>query len=143
MSTLSAGPGEAPWRFRLMLASGAAVVLIAAVLWRAAEGRGEASHRREILLATLERLSEAQEDALARDGRYASHLAQAGGVDTARFVPAPAVSFKFELLRASAWRAVVKDTALRAGPRSCGIFRGEADASPHRAVVTPGVPACW
>jgi hypothetical protein len=126
-----------------MLASGAAVLLIALLLVRATAGRWEATRRRETLLAALERLSEAQEDALARDGRYASHLAPSGGVDTALFVPTPAMLISFELLGPASWRAVVTDTALRAGPRSCGLFRGEVDASPHRAAVRPGIPACW
>jgi len=143
MSTIPARPGESPWHFRLMLATGLAVMLIVAVMVWAAADRNEVSRRREALLATLDRLSEAQEDAFARDGRYAAHLAQHGGMDTARFVASPGISLRFEWLRATAWRAVVRDSALSVGPRSCGIFRGEADASPHRATVRPGIPACW
>ena len=126
-----------------MLATGLSVVLIAAVVMRAAVNRSEVSRRREVLLATLDRLSEAQEDALARDGRYAAHLGQFGGMDTARFVVPPGISLTFEFFGGTAWRAVVRDSALRVGPRSCGLFRGETDASPHRAVVSPGIPACW
>ncbi len=143
MAKIPAEPVESARGFGLMLATGLAVVLIAAVLLRAAVGRNEARHRRQALLATLEQLSEAQQDAFARDGRYAAHLERIGGVDTAQFVPSPGIALKFELLGSSAWRAVATDTALRAGPRSCGIFRGEAYASPHRAVVRPGIPACW
>ena len=126
-----------------MLASATAVLLIVVMLFRAVESRSEVAKRRETLLTTLERLSEAQEDALARDGRYASHLAPSGGVDTAQFVPTPGLVLKFESMRPSSWRAVVRDTALRVGPRSCGVFRGVPEASPHRAVVSPGHPACW
>ena len=126
-----------------MLASGTALLLIVVMLFRSVEGRSEVARRREALLTTLERLSEAQEDALARDGRYASHLAPSGGVDTAQFEPTPGLMLKFELMGSSSWRAVVRDTALHVGPRSCGIFRGDAAASPHRAVVNPGSPACW
>jgi hypothetical protein len=126
-----------------MLASGVAVLLIVVMLFRSVEGRNEAARRREALLTTLERLAEAQEDALARDGRYASHLAPSGGVDTALFEPTPGLVFKFEPTGSASWRAVVRDTGLRNEPRSCGIYRGDAAASPHRAVVTPGRPACW
>lgn len=143
MPTKPAGPGEPPWRLRLMLATGLAVVLIAAVLVRAALDRNEISRRRSVLLTVLERLSEAQEDALAQDGRYATHLAPVGGSDTARFVAPLGITVAFESLGPTAWRVVVSDSALRVGPRSCGIFRGAADASPHRAVVSPGIPACW
>lgn len=143
MPTIPERPAEPPWRLRLMLATSLAVLLIAAVLVGAVVNRSEVSRRREALLAALEGLSEAQEDALARDGQYAAHLAQNGGMDTARFVPPPGISITFERLGATAWRAVVRDSALSIGPRSCGIFRGEADASPHRAVVNPGIPACW
>ena len=126
-----------------MLASGTAVLLIVVVLLRTVEARLDVARRREALLATLERLSEAQEDALARDGRYASHLAASGGVDTAQFVPTRGLVLKFEPRGPSSWRAVVRDTALQVGPRTCGLFRGDPEASPHRAVVSPGNPACW
>ncbi len=126
-----------------MLASGTAVLLIVVMLFRTVETRSEVARRREALLTTLERLSDAQEDALARDGRYSAHLAPLGGVDTAQFAPTPGLVLKFEPLGPSSWRAIVRDTALRVGPRTCGIFRGDAVASPHRAVVSPGSPACW
>ena len=126
-----------------MLATGVAVLLIAVVLVRAALDRNEVSRRLAVLITALERLSEAQEDALAQDGRYATYLAPGGGLDTARFVPPPGIAVTFELLGPTAWRAVVSDSALSVGPRSCGLYRGGAAASPHRAVVSPGIPACW
>ncbi len=143
MGTRPVGPGDHPWRFRLMLATALAVVLIAAVLLRAGIARNEVERRREVLLSVLERLSEAEEDALARDGRYAEHMGPSGGTDTAQFVAPAGIVFVFESLGATAWRAVVRDSTLSAGPRSCGIFRGSPEGSPHRAVVSPGTPACW
>ena len=126
-----------------MLASGVAVFLIAGMLLRAALTRSQNARRWDALITTLETLSDAQEDALARDGQYAAHLAAVGGVDTARLVPPPGILLEFERLGPMDWRAVARDTALRVGPRNCGIFRGDAASSPHRAVVNPGIPACW
>ncbi len=138
-----ARPAVHPRQFQLILATAIACVLLAIVLLSGVARRRAAIARRSALLSDLGRLSEAQDDALARDGRYATHLERTGGTDTARFTPSPDVKVRFEVLGAGSWNAVVTDTVLAAGPRSCGIFRGEASASPHRAVVRPGVPACW
>lgn len=143
MTAPVAPPQEHRRRLGLMLATAVGVVLIAIVLLHAAALRSDLARRRSVLLETLGRLGEAQEDAFARDGHYAAHLEASGGTDTARFVPAPDVKVRFELLGPATWRAIVTDTAMSAGPRNCGDFRGDSAAAPHRAVVRPGVPACW
>lgn len=133
---------EHPWRIWLILATGIAVIAIAAVVVRATGARNEATRRLAALGSDLQRLDDAEEEAFARDGRYAAHFAPAGAADTAAFVPSPAVTVRLEVV-GEGWRAVASDTVNLVGPRSCGIFRGDAVASPHRAVVRPGEVACW
>jgi hypothetical protein len=126
-----------------MILTAVGLLVLALLLLHGISQHNDALRRRAALLADLSRLLEAQEDAMARDGQYAAHLEREGGIDTARFAPSPDVKVRFDRLAGDSWRAVVTDTVLRADPRSCGLFKGEVSASPHRAVVLPGVPACW
>jgi hypothetical protein len=126
------------WRFRLMILT-ALAVLVLAVLWlRSRADITRVEKHRTAMIATLRALVAAQDAHQARTGRYAMTL------DALPSWTAPAtLDLTFTPVDATTWGAAVRDTALRIAPTHCGVYVGAAHASPHRAVVHPGSPACW
>jgi hypothetical protein len=126
-----------PWRFRLQLLTGLAL-LVLAVLWARSRQDTVATERaRATLRGTLQGLVQAQEGHLAATGRYASSLDSLAGWARPGW---PLVRFHAS---ARGWSAVAEDTTLVVAPRSCGVFLGAPELAPHRAVVDEGVIACW
>ena len=126
------------WRFRLMILT-ALAVLVLSVLWlRARAATTSVEKRRSALMGSLRSLVAAQDANQARTGRYATTLDSLGGWNR----PAELV-LTFTPHDATTWSATVHDTSLTIAPTTCGVFVGRPDASPHRAVVNPGTPTCW
>ena len=135
MSDLDSQP---VWRFRLMLLT-ALAVLVLGVLWlRARAATTSVEKRRSALVGSLRALVAAQDAHQARTGRYASTLDSLGGYNR----PAELV-LHFTSYDATTWSATIHDASLTIAPTTCGVFVGRPDASPHRAVVNPGTATCW
>lgn len=126
------------WRFRLRLLT-ALAVLVLVVLWlRSRADITSVEKRRSTMLGSLRSLLAAQDAHQARTGRYATTLDSLGAW------PRPVdVVFSFAARDATTWSATIHDTTLTIAPTTCGIFVGRPEASPHRAVLEPGVPVCW
>ncbi len=126
------------WTFRLKLATGLAVFVLAVMFLRARAERSDIEARRRRLHDVLVQLVDLQQQEYARSGRYATSLAAlAGWTGTA------GVSVAFSADDDQDWRAIASDTALTIPPSRCGVFLGRPSTAPHRAVVEPGIPACW
>ena len=132
-----------PWTFTLMCLTalgGAAIVWIVA---SRAIARRDDARRHEAIRAELMRLDQVQSEWYAANGRFAKAIGNTADDSTARFVPSPGLQLLFVALSDQAWNATSTDSALVTAPRSCGIFRGPPEASPHRAALRAGSVACW
>jgi Tfp pilus assembly protein PilE len=126
------------WHFRLQLLTAIAVLVLLVIALRARSARAEVERRRDAVQATLRALVSVQEEHYARTGRYAVAL------DSAILWRPPAeVTLRLVAEDDQNWRAVATDSALTVAPRSCGVYMGRQSAAPHRAVIEPGVVACW
>ena len=135
---MSQADSQPVWRFRLKLLT-ALAVLVLAVLWLRSRADVTAVEKRRLaMLGSLRGLIAAQDAHQARTGQFATTLDSLGAWQ----VPSD-IDFDFTALDGTSWRATVHDSSLQAPPTTCGVFVGRPAASPHRAVVDPGVPACW
>ncbi len=130
-----------PWRTRLIGLTALAVVVLLIAAGRAAVTRAAAERHRAELLGDLRRLATALDAAYARTGEYPGSIGT--GQDALAFTPSPGVALRYERWSADAWTATAETPALTVAPNRCGIWVGDPAAAPHRAVRTPGAPACW
>jgi hypothetical protein len=121
-----------------MLLTALALLVLAVVWLRARANTVAVEHRRSAMIGALRGLIAAQDAHQARTGRYAVSLDSLTGWNTPE-----ALQLTFTPLDAGAWGATVLDPALTIAPVACGVFVGREAASPHRAVIYPGSPACW
>jgi hypothetical protein len=135
MSTSDSAP---VWRFRLVMLTALAFLVLAVGWLRARANTTAVEQRRSAMIGALRSLIAAQDAHQARTGRYALSLDSLVGWKAPDVLP-----LTFTPLDASAWGATVHDTALTIAPVACGVFVGREAASPHRAVIYPGSPACW
>jgi|CXWL01.1.fsa_nt_gi hypothetical protein len=136
-------PVSPPWRFRLIvLTVSAMVIVLGQVVWAAAARARDRTARTQ-LVSDLQRLDELQMAWDARSGGYARRVAPLGDDSTLAFAPAAGVQLRFETGPGGGWSAMATSQRLTAAPRRCGIFRGPTEASPHRALTTPGEVRCW
>ncbi len=126
------------WTFRLKLATGLAVFVLAVMFLRARAERSDIEARRRRLHDVLVRLVDLQQQEYARSGRYATELAALGG-----WTGAAGIMVSFRADDDQDWRAIASDPALTIPPSHCGVFLGRPSTAPHRAVIEPGIPACW
>ena len=135
MSETTAAP---VWRFRLMILT-ALAVLVLVVLWlRSRADITQVEQKRAAMRGALRALLAAQDAHQVRTGRYAMELDS-----LTNWTPPPALELTFHPVDVTAWGATVHDSSLSIAPSTCGLYVGRAAASPHRAVVDPGTPACW
>jgi hypothetical protein len=139
-ATIQASP---PWRFRLILITVAGIAAIAWLLIASAVSRHEDARQRAVLLSDLDRLVTMQESHRSATGRYATAIGRGTADSLLDFRPSAGVQLTFEPQGPLAWRAVATDPRLEVAPTRCGVFQGDVAVSPHRAVTTAGVPACW
>ncbi len=133
-----AAPTPPRWRFRLQVITGAALLVLAIMVLRARAERSGIATRRAAVEGALRDLVIAQEEHYAQHGRYASRL------DDALAWRAPsAVTVTLTAVGDESWRAVASDSSLAIPPTTCGVYLGTPAASPHRAVIDPGVVGCW
>lgn len=133
-----APPPPPRWKFRLQVITGAALLVLAVMALRARSERADITGRRAAVEGALRQLVIAQEEHYARHGRYAPRL------DSALAWRAPAaVTVTFSTDGDESWRAVAIDSALTIPPTTCGVYLGTPSTAPHRAVIEPGVVACW
>jgi hypothetical protein len=126
------------WRFRLILLTALAVFVLLVLWLRSRVEITGVERRRTAMVGTLRGILSAQDAHQARTGRYASSLDSLGGWS------APAgLTVSFGAPAPGTWRVTVHDPSLEVAPTRCGLFVGQPEASPHRAVIEPGVPACW
>jgi hypothetical protein len=138
MLAMSATESPPVWRFRLMLLTGLAVFILLVLWLRSRAEITSVEKRRTAMVGALRAILAAQDAHQARHGRYAASLDSLGGWT------APAgLAVSFGAWDGSTWRATVLDPSLQVPPTRCGLYIGRPEASPHRAVVEPGVPACW
>lgn len=126
------------WTFRLKLATALAVFVLAVMFIRARAERSDIEARRRRLHDVLVQLVDLQQQEYARSGRYATSLATLPG-----WTGAVGVSVAFSADDDQDWRAIASDSGLTIPPSRCGVFLGRPSTAPHRAVVEPGIPACW
>lgn len=126
------------WTFRLKLATALAVFVLAVMFIRARAERSDIEARRRRLHDVLVQLVDLQQQEYARSGRYATSLATLPG-----WTGAVGVSVAFSADDDQDWRAIASDSSLTIPPSRCGVFLGRPSTAPHRAVVEPGIPACW
>lgn len=132
-----------PWQFRMMFLTGVAAAVLAWMVIVPARARRDDASRRERLHQELQRLMAAQDKIFARVGHYATHTGYDPDGNPLDFEPAPGLEFTFRSLSPESWSGVLRDPGLRAAPRSCGLFIGDQQAAPHRAVIRAGEIACW
>lgn len=126
------------WSFRLKLLTGLAVFVLLVMTLRARAARSDIARRRAAVRGALVQLVMLQQERYASTGRFATTLDSLPG-----WTPPATVVVVLEADGDQEWRAIATDSALHVPPRSCGVFLGRPATSPHRAVVEPGVPACW
>ena len=126
------------WRFRLMLVTALAVMVLLVLWLRSRADITKIEKQRGAMVGALRTLMAAQDAQLARTGRYATNLDSLTGYTR----PATLV-LQFTPIDATTWGATVHDPELLIAPMRCGVFVGRPEASPHRAVLDPGSPACW
>ncbi len=126
------------WSFRLKLLTGLALFVLLVMVIRARADRTDLDRRHAALRSTLAQLVALQQEQYARSGRYVTGLDSLPGWSTP-----PDLRVEFTADDDQDWRAVATDPGLLSPPRSCGVFLGRAATAPHRAVLEPGVPACW
>jgi hypothetical protein len=121
-----------------MLVTGLAVFVLLVLWLRSRIEITSVERRRTVMISTLRGLLSAQDAHEARTGRYAT------GLDSLEGWSAPAgLVVSFGAPDQFTWRVTVHDPSLEVAPTRCGLFMGRPEASPHRAVVEPGIPACW
>jgi hypothetical protein len=117
----------------------ALAMLVLSVLWlRSRAATTSVEKRRSALLGSLRALVAAQDAHQARTGRYATTLDSLGG-----WSRPPELVLVFTPHDVTTWSATLHDSSLSIAPTTCGVFVGRPEASPHRAVVTPGTATCW
>lgn len=126
------------WRFRLQVITGLALLVLLVMALRARSARSDILDRREAVAGALRQLVLAQEEHYARHGRFATVLDSA-----LAFRAPPSVIVTLRAEGDQSWRAIATDSALVVAPTTCGVFLGDQSAAPHRAVLEPGVVACW
>lgn len=126
------------WRFRLMLLTGLAVMVLLVLWLRSRADITRVEKQRTAMVGALRSLMSAQDAHQARTGRYATDLDSLSG-----FSRPTLLVLHFAPFDATTWSATVHDSTLPIAPTTCGLFWGRPEASPHRAVLDPGTPACW
>ena len=136
-------PASPPWRFRLIALTVLSLVVVVAVLVRAAAARTRDTTARAQLLGELRRLDDQQAAWDARHGTFARQFGATENDTTLAFTPTPGVELRFEASVPGGWSAIATSDRLLAAPRQCGIYRGPPAAAPHRALSAPGAVVCW
>ncbi len=139
----ASAPSSPPWRFRLIALTALSVVAMLAVVTRAASARRRDASARAQVIGELRRLDDQQTAWEARHGLFARRIGTVADDTTLAFTPTPGVELRFDATIPSSWSAIATTDRLLAAPRQCGVYRGRAEAAPHRAVLTPGEVACW
>lgn len=121
-----------------MILTALAVVVLAVIWLRARVDFTRVEKQRAAMLGSLRSLLAVQDAHQARTGRFATTLDSLG-----TWRSPTGLVFTFEARDATTWSATVHDSALTVAPTTCGVFVGRPEASPHRAVVEAGAPACW
>lgn len=126
------------WRFRLMLLTALAVLVLLVFWLRSRADITRVEKQRRAMIGTLRSLMAAQDAHQARTGRYAIQLDSLTG-----YTAPPELVLEFRATGSAAWSATVHDSTLDVAPTTCGLFVGPPETSPHRAVLEPGSPTCW
>ena len=139
----ASAPSSPPWRFRLIALTVLSVGATLAMVTRAANARRRDASARAQVIGELRRLDDQQAAFEARHGLFARRIGTVADDTTLAFTPMPGVELRFDSAIPSSWSAIATTDQLLAAPRQCGVFRGRAEAAPHRAVLTPGEVVCW
>jgi hypothetical protein len=131
-------PAPARWRFRLKILTALPLFLLLVMLIQTRSAVTDTAARRKTLINDLRRFSDRQAAFHETHGRYAE-LGEPG-LD---FTPTAGTVIAVQIADRNRWSAIATDPLLRVAPATCGIYGGDASASPHRSVIHEAQPNCW